>query len=97
MARTTTTDASERPTTSADLVATHEAPKASPLSPTLEGETTLSAFLLEQRSWRAARTAATTHLHPVILASKSSTISKEATTGLHVRLLAKVHINGAEH
>jgi hypothetical protein len=97
MARTTTTDASEGPTACADLVATLEAPKASPSSPTLEGETTLNAFLLEQRRWRAARTAATTHLHPVSLASKSSTISKEATTGLHVHLLGKVHINSVGH
>jgi hypothetical protein len=42
-------------------------------------------------------TAATTHLHLVFLATKSSTISKKATTGLHMRLLGKVHINGSEH
>jgi hypothetical protein len=81
----------------AELVATLEAPKASPSSPTLKGETTLSTFLLKQRRWHAARTTATTHLHPVFLDSKRSTISKEATTGLHMRLLGKVHINVAKH
>jgi hypothetical protein len=40
-----------------------EAPKAHPLSPTLEGETTLKTFLPKQRRWLTTMAAALTHLH----------------------------------
>jgi hypothetical protein len=47
--RMTTTDAFERLTTCANLVAMLEAPKASPLSLTYEGETTLEKFPSKQK------------------------------------------------
>jgi hypothetical protein len=70
-ARTTTMDASEGLTTCVDLVVTIEAPKTSPPSPTLKGETTLEPFHPKQRRWLAARVAAPTHLHPVFVISKN--------------------------
>jgi hypothetical protein len=68
MSRTTATDASEGLTTCVDLVITFKAPKTSPSSPTLEGETALETFLTKQRRWLPARAAASTNLHPAFLA-----------------------------
>ena len=49
MTRTTTSDASERPSTCADQVTTLKAPKTSPSCPTLEGKTTLESNLPRRR------------------------------------------------
>jgi hypothetical protein len=49
-----------------------EAPKASPPSPTLEGDTMVETFLLKQRRWLATGAAALTHLHPFFFISRSS-------------------------
>jgi hypothetical protein len=90
----TTSDASKGLTESVGPVATLEAPKASPLSPMLEGETMLEAFLSKQRRWLAAGAAAPTHLHPAFLVPKSGSCSREAAIGLR-RCLIIAHINGA--
>jgi hypothetical protein len=71
MTRLRTSDAYEGLTESAGPVATLEASEASPLSPMLESETMLEAFLLKQRRWLAAGAAASTHLHPAFLVPKS--------------------------
>jgi hypothetical protein len=63
--------------TCADLVATLEAPKAPPSSPTLEGETTLETFLPKQRRWLTAEASTLTHLRPAFLVSMSGNNSKE--------------------
>jgi hypothetical protein len=71
-------------------VVTLEAPKASPPSPTLEGEATLEALLPKLRRWLTAgtaRTAVSAHLHPVIIVTKSINRSIEAAAVLHSRLL----------
>jgi hypothetical protein len=67
MTRMTTSEASEGFTASVDMVGTLEALKASPMSPTLEDETTLEAFLPKQRRWLVAGAAAPTHLYAVFL------------------------------
>jgi hypothetical protein len=77
-------------------VVTLEAPKASPTSPTLEGETTLEAFIPKQRGRRlTARTATPTHLNPVSLVSKSINSSRDAAAGLRSRLIKIAHISVA--
>jgi hypothetical protein len=58
MTRTTTTDAFEGTAACVDLMVTLEAPKASPSSPTLEGQTTLKTFRLKQRRRLTARATA---------------------------------------
>jgi hypothetical protein len=93
MTRTTIADASEELTTRADLVAMLEAPKTSPPSPPLEGETPLESFLSKRRQWLAAGAAALTHLQPAFLVSKRRCCSKEAIEVLHRRLLNMAHIN----
>jgi hypothetical protein len=77
-------------------VVTLEAPKASPTSPTLEGEATLEAFLLRRRRWLAAGAATSTHLNPVILVSKSVSRSsiRKFVTGLGWCLFIMAHICG---
>jgi hypothetical protein len=68
MSRTTTTDAFEGLTTCVDLMVTLKAPKTSPPSPTLEGETTLETFLSKQRRRLPTRAAASANFHPAFLA-----------------------------
>jgi hypothetical protein len=68
-----------------------EAPKASPPSPTLEGDTSVETFLLKQRRWLAAGAAAPTHLHPFFFISRSSNCSQEAVTWLCWPLLNMAH------
>jgi hypothetical protein len=90
MTRTTTPDASEGCSASVDLVITLEAPKISPTSPTLEGDTTLEAFVLKRSRWLVAEATAPTHLHPAILVTKSVN-SNEAAAGLQWRLHIMAH------
>jgi hypothetical protein len=52
-------------------VVTLVTPKASPTSPTLEGETTLETFLPMQRRWLTAGAATPTNLYPILLLTKS--------------------------
>jgi hypothetical protein len=73
--RTTTSDASERAMTSANLVVTLETLETSPSSPTLEGETTLETFRSKQRRWLLVGVAAPTHLHPDFVISNNSCCS----------------------
>jgi hypothetical protein len=68
-----------------------EAPKASPPSPTLEGDTAVETFLLKQRRWLATGAAALTHLHPFFFISRSSNCSQEAVAGLCWPLLNMAH------
>ena len=50
-----------------------EAPKTPPSNPKLEGEVMVDIFFLKPRCWRAAGTAALTHLHPSFLINISRT------------------------
>jgi hypothetical protein len=93
MTRTTTTDASEGLTTCADLVVTLEASKASPPSPTLEGETTLEAIPLKQRRWLAAGATPPTDMNPAFVVSNIINSKREAAK-LHCRLLIMAHNSG---
>ena len=98
MTRTVTTDASEWPTTCADLVATLEATKIPPSSPMLEGEATVETFFPKPRERRAARTAVLTQLHPIFLNIERGGSSREATTGLGKRpLRARANAFGGGH
>lgn len=65
--RTTTSDASEGPSTCADLVAMLKAPETPPSSPMLEGETPVETFFPKRRRWRMTEMTAPTHQHPTIL------------------------------
>jgi hypothetical protein len=69
-----------------------EAPKASPPSPMLEGDTTLETFLLKQIQWLAAWAATSTHLFFV---SKSGNYGREAVAGICWHLIIKAHISSA--
>jgi hypothetical protein len=71
-------DASEGLTTCPDLVVTVEASKASPLSPALEGETTLEAIPLKQRRWLAAGVTPPTHMNPTFIVSNRINSKREA-------------------
>jgi hypothetical protein len=70
----------------------HEAPKASPTSQTLEGETKLEAFLSKKIQWLTTEAAAPTHMYPVIITSKSINSRRESSTRLSWHLLIMGHI-----
>jgi hypothetical protein len=76
------------------LVATLEAPEASPSSPTLEGEAALKTFLAKQRQWLMTRAGTPTHLHPTFVNTKSRNCRREVIAELFQRLPTMAHISG---
>jgi hypothetical protein len=92
MTRSMTGDTSKGLMACVDRMITLKAPKASPPSQMLEGDTTLETFLLNQIQWLATWAAASTHLFFV---SKSGSCGREAVAGICWHLLIKAHISSA--